>query len=184
MLAKINLVIVGIALAMFAMGRFESLAAHRGLSGSIACAQESSDQSDEASSQDDENANANADANADADSDADDDADNAVSAGGVYSGMITDANLGDGMISAAITQIHSKLSGTFVATFTSADYGPGFVNGKISNGKITALLRFHLKGKCGLTFHGTFENGNEISGDYTMTGCKKMSDHGSFDMTD
>jgi hypothetical protein len=182
MLAKINLVIAVTALAMSAMGHVESLAAHRGLSGSAAFAQESSDQTDAASSQGD----SEADANADADADADDGADNAVSAGGVYSGTIQDANLDDGMISAAITQIHGKISGTFVATFTSADYGPGFVKGKISsNGKITALLRFHLKGKCGLTFHGTFENGDEISGDYKVTGCKKTApDHGTFQMTD
>jgi hypothetical protein len=177
MLAKINLVIAGIVLAMFAMARVESLAAHRGFSGSVAWAQESSDQSDEASPRDDTDADTNA--------DADDDADNAVNAGGVYSGTIQDANLSDGMISAAITQIHGKISGTFVATFTSADYGPGFVKGKISsNGKITALLRFHLKGKCGLTFHGTFENGNEIMGGYKLTGCKKTApDNGTFQMT-
>jgi hypothetical protein len=109
--------------------------------------------------------------------------DPATSASGVYSGTIVDNNLGTGMISASLSQQHSKLDGTFVATFVSSNYGPGFVNGKISsNGSINARLKFSLKGKCGLNFHGTFQNGNEISGDYTMTGCKKMSDHGTFEM--
>jgi hypothetical protein len=164
MLAKIGLVIVGTALAMSAMGRVENVVAHRGFCGSVASAQESNDPADDAAAQDDA------------------DAENATSAGGVYSGTIVDNNLGTGMISAALSQQHSKLDGTFVATFVSTNYGPGFVNGKISsNGNINARLKFSLKGKCGLNFHGTFQNGNEISGDYTMTGCK-MSDHGTFDM--
>ena len=50
--AKIGLVITAAALATFAIGRFESLAAHRGFSGSVACAQESRDTADDASSQD------------------------------------------------------------------------------------------------------------------------------------
>jgi hypothetical protein len=176
MLAKIGLVIVSAALATFAMGRFESLAAHRGFGGSVASAQDWSDQADDASSQDDP----------DAASEDDLDAEPATSAGGVYSGTIVDNNLGNGMIQAAITQIHStklvsKLLGNFIATFPSSDYGPGFVTGKINHGSITALLRFTLRGKCGLSFHGTFKNGNEISGTYTMTHCG-MSDAGSFDM--
>lgn len=164
MLAKIGLVIVGAALSMFAMG---SAGAHRGFGGSVAYAQESVDPAGDASSQDD----------------ADIDSAPSVKASGVYSGTITDSSLGAGMISASITQIHSKLIGTFVATFVSSNFGPGFVKGKIkSNGAITARLKFSLKGKCGLNFHGTFQNGNEISGNYTMTGCG-MSDSGSFDMT-
>jgi hypothetical protein len=166
MLAKVGLVIAGTALAMFAMGRFESVAAHRGFGGPVACAQETNDSGDDASAQDD------------ADSEA------AMSASGIYSGTIMDSGEGDGMISASLSQIHSKLIGTFVATFPTADYGPGFVKGKIqSNGAINARLKFSLKGKCGVNFHGTFVNGNEITGDYTMTGCKGMSNHGTFDMT-
>jgi len=162
MLAKIGLVMAGTAVAMFAMGRVENIAAHRGFGGSVACAQESNDPADDASAQDD--------------------ADAATSASGIYSGTIVDNSLGNGMISAALSQRHSKLDGTFVATFVSSNYGPGFVNGKISsNGTVNARLKFSLKGKCGLNFHGTFQNGNEISGDYTMTGCG-MSDHGTFDM--
>ena len=165
MLAKVGLMIAGTALAMFAMGRIEGVAAHRGFAGSVACAQEWNDQGDDASAQDD------------ADSEA------AVSASGVYSGTIMDSGEGDGMISAAISQIHSKLVGTFVATFQSANYGPGFVKGKIKNGAINARLKFSLKGKCGLNFHGTFQNGNEITGSYTMTGCSGKSNSGTFDMT-
>ncbi len=164
MLAKISLVMVGSALAMFVMGRVESLAAHRGFGGSIACAQDWDDPTGDASSQDDF------------------DTDASVRATGVYSGTIVDDDLGHGMISASLSQIHSKLIGTFVATFQSSDFGPGFVKGKIApNGAINARLKFSLKGKCGVNFHGTFQNGDEISGDYTMTGCG-MSDAGSFDM--
>lgn len=165
MLAKIGLVMVGTALAMFAMGRFESVAAHRGFRGSVACAQDWNDQADDTSAPDDP----------DADSEA------SVKASGIYSGNIVDDSLGDGMISASLTQIHSKLIGTFVATFQSSDFGPGFVKGKIVNGAINARLKFSLRGKCGVNFKGTFKNGDEISGDYTMTGCG-MSDQGSFDM--
>lgn len=167
MLAKVGLVIASTALAMFAMGRIENIAAHRGFGDSVAYAQDLDDQGDDASAQDDADATSKA----------------AVNAGGVYSGGIMDSGEGDGMISAAISQIHSKLSGTFVATFQSTNYGPGFVKGKIKNGKINARLKFSLKGKCGLNFHGTFENGNEISGNYQMTGCKGKSNQGSFDMT-
>jgi len=93
-----------------------------------------------------------------------------------------DDSLGAGTISASLSQHHSKLGGTFVATFQSSNFGPGFVKGKInSNGAIGARLKFSLKGKCGLDFHGSFENRNEIAGSYTMTGCG-MSDSGSFDM--
>jgi len=166
MLAKVGLVIAGTALAMFAMGRIESIATHHGFGGSVACAQESNDPGDDDASVQD-----------DADSEA------AVSASGVYSGTIMDSGEGDGMISAAISQIHSKLTGTFVATFQTANYGPGFVKGKIKNGAINARLKFSLNGKCGLNFHGTFQNGNEITGDYAMTGCKGKSNHGTFDMT-
>jgi hypothetical protein len=165
MLAKVSLVIASTALAMFSMGRIESIAAHHGFGDPVACAQESNDPGDDASAQDD------------ADSEA------AVSASGVYSGAIMDSGEGDGMISAAISQIHSKLTGNFVATFQTTNYGPGFVKGKIKNGAINARLNFSIKGKCGLNFHGTFQNGNEISGNYTMTGCKGQSNHGSFDMT-
>lgn len=162
MLAKLGFVIGATALAMLTMGRFETLAAHRGFGGSVACAQELNDYSS---------------ALDDVDSESD------VSAGGVYSGTITDSGEGEGTISAAISQIHSKLIGTFVATFTSDNYGPGFVKGKIKNGVIKARLRFSLKGKCGLSFHGTFQNGNEITGTYKMTGCNGKSNVGSFDMT-
>jgi len=48
----------------------------------------------------------------------------------------------------------------------------------------THRLRFHLTGKCGYVFNGVFERGNEISGDYTLNGCKGMApDHGTLDMT-
>jgi hypothetical protein len=165
MVAKVGLVIAGTALAMFVMGRFEGLAAHKGFNGPVAYAQESTDPGYDSSSQDG------------VDSEPD------LSVSGIYSGTITDSGEGGGMISAAVTQIHSKVVGTFVATFASADYGPGFVKWKIKNGAIHGRLKFSLRGKCGLNFHGTFQNGDEISGTYQMTGCNGKSNSGSFDMT-
>src|SRR5580692_10572916 len=53
MRAKIGLVTIGLGLAMFAMGRVENVARHRGFSESAAWAQESDDQADDAVSQDD-----------------------------------------------------------------------------------------------------------------------------------
>jgi hypothetical protein len=60
MLAKIGLVITGIVLAVFAMGRVESVAKHRGFSESAVWAQESDDQADDAVSQDDDASQADA----------------------------------------------------------------------------------------------------------------------------
>ena len=53
MLGKIGFVITGTVLAMFIMGRVESLAAHRGFGGSSAWAQQWDDPADDASPQDD-----------------------------------------------------------------------------------------------------------------------------------
>jgi len=173
MLAKIGLVITGIGLAMFTMGRFESIARHRGFSESAAWAQESDDQAGDAVSQDD---NASQ-----------DDADpqntsgcNAGPASGLYSGTVTDNNMGAGTIEGAFSQCRGKLTGNWQDTFVP----PAFFKGTIkSNGAINARMKFHLFGKCGYLFHGAFTNGNEISGSYTLNGCKGMAaDHGTFDM--
>jgi len=62
---------------------------------------------------------------------------------------------------------------------------PAFIKGNIkSNGKVSMKMRFHIKGKCGYVFTGVFENGDEISGDYKLSGCKGMApDEGTLDMT-
>jgi hypothetical protein len=176
MLAKIGLVITGIALAMFAMGRVESVASHCGFSESGAWAQESDDQADDAVSLDDLAAQAAAAAQNDPDYP------NITPgpASGIYSGTVTDNNMGVGTISASLSQFKGKLSGVWQDTFVP----PAFWNGTIkSNGAISARMKFHLFGKCGYVFHGVFKNGNEISGSYTLNGCKKMAkDHGTFDM--
>jgi len=176
MKAKIGVVIAGIALAMFVMSRVENLRAGRGFGGSLAWAQESDDQAGDATSQDD------AASQADSASQGDDSIDaTTVSASGIYSGTVMDNNMGAGTISAAISQIHSKLIGNWQDTFVP----PAFIMGTIkSNGTISMRMRFHLKGNCGYVFNGVFEHGNEISGDYTLNGCKGMApDHGTLDMT-
>jgi hypothetical protein len=176
MRAKIGLVTIGIGLAMFAMGRVENVARHRDFTESAAWAQESDDQADDAVSQDDLAAQAAAAAQDDPDYP------NIAPgpASGLYSGTVTDNNKGMGTISASLSQSKGKLGGTWQDTFVH----PAFWNGTIkSNGAINARMKFHLFGKCGYVFHGTFKNGNEISGSYTLNGCKGMAaDHGTFDM--
>jgi|HubBroStandDraft_6_1064221.scaffolds.fasta_scaffold235791_2 hypothetical protein len=160
MLAKIGFVIAGTALAMFAMGRVESLAAHHGFSGSQAWAQQWDDSSGDSSSADDSESKSSP-----------------PNVAGTYSGTIEDHRFGAGTISATISQNGSKLSGPW-----SSSFGSGTLKGKVSS-KGTISARLKLKGGCGLNMHGTFENGDEIAGVYTVTGCGK-ADHGTFDMTD
>ncbi len=179
MLSKIGLVITGIVLAVFAIGRVENVAKHRGFSESAVWAQESDDQADDAVSQDD--------AAPQADAAPQDDADpqnasgcKAGPASGIYSGTVMDNNMGAGTISGAFSQCGGKLTGNWQDTFVP----PAFFSGKIkSNGAISARMKFHVFGKCGYLFHGVFENGNEISGSYTLNGCKGMApDGGTFHM--
>jgi hypothetical protein len=164
-------------LAIFVAGRIGNLSAGYGFIGSMAWAQESEDQAAEAASPDDTASQP--------DSASQDDADSTktapVSASGVYSGTVMDSKMGAGTISAAITQIRGQLSGTWQDTFVP----PAFLKGTITaKGKISLAMRFHLTGNCGYIFAGVFENGNEISGNYKLNGCKGSApDHGTLDMT-
>jgi hypothetical protein len=175
MRAKIG--IAAIALAVFVVGRVENPRAGRGFGGSIAWAQEPDDQADDALSPDD--ASSQADSASQDDTDSIDEA--TPSAGGIYSGTVMDNNMGAGAISAAIGQTRSKLSGVWQDTFVP----PAFLKGSIKkNGKISLKMRFHIKGNCGYVFNGVFENDDEISGNYKLTGCKGMEpDAGTLDMT-
>jgi hypothetical protein len=169
MRSKVGIVIVGTALTTFLLGRVEGVAQHRGSAGSVASAQEGDEQLDGPAN--------------DGSSQQDDAADvpdiKTGPATGVYSGMIVDDNLGTGKISGSITQLKSKLIGTWIDDFE----GPGFLNGTIkSNGQVTAKFRLHIKGDCTFTFHGTFENGNEIAGTYNRAGCKGAPDGGNLDI--
>jgi hypothetical protein len=142
------------------------LSAGRGFSSSTAWAQDADDPAADAASQDDANST---------------EAKTIVSAGGVYSGTVMDSDQGAGTISAAISQIHAKLIGTWQDTFVP----PAFIVGTITaKGKITMRMRFHLTGNCGYIFTGAFVNGDEISGSYVLKACKGMGpDHGTFQMT-
>jgi hypothetical protein len=178
MRAKIGVMIAGIALATLVVNRVGNLGAGRGFSGSIAWAQEADDSAADAASQDDATSQDDSAAQDSADST---EAKTIVSAGGVYSGTVMDNDKGAGTISAAISQIHAKLIGTWQDTFVP----PAFIVGTITaKGKISMRMRFHLTGNCGYLFTGVFENGNEISGSYTLSGCKGMApDHGTLQMT-
>jgi hypothetical protein len=158
---KIGLIVTGTALAMFGMARIESLAAHRGFSGSTAFAQQWTDPSD--------------------DSATDDSATPSVpDITGSYSGTLDDHKLGIGDVSMDITQTGKKITGSWTATFG----GPGTLKGVVtSKGRVLARLKITGQGACGLNVEGKFANGNEISGHYQVTGCGH-SDHGTFDMTD
>jgi hypothetical protein len=177
MRSKIGVVIAGGALAILASGHVENLSARFAFADSSAWAQESDDQADEAASPDEDTPQP--------DTASPDDADATkpapVSAGGVYSGTVMDNNQGAGKISAAISQIHAKIIGTWQDTFVP----PAFIAGTIkANGNLNLRMRFYIKGNCGYLFTGVFKNGNEISGSYQVNACGKKvaADHGTLDM--
>jgi hypothetical protein len=202
MRAKIGVVIVGTALAIFAIGRVGNLKAGHRFTGSQAWAQDSEDRDDNAAvqqgdaSDQDGVVSPNNDApqdQASAPDSADDELQNQLGASslkfcikhpfpatGLWSGTVMDNNLGGGTFMASLFQCQSKLSGTWDDTFVP----PAFWKGTISSSdNIKALLRFHISGKCGYTFTGTLKNDNEIFGNYTLQNCKGMGpDGGSFDI--
>jgi hypothetical protein len=184
--SKVGVAIAGVALAMFVGGR-------AGLGRSpVAWAQEAQDQaadlqSDEAAAQDGEASQDESAAPQDesaAQNEAEGNEPSAkstpVSASGVYSGTVMDANQGAGTISAAISQIRGRITGAWQDTFVP----PAFIAGTLSaKGTMSLHMRFHITGNCGYLFSGVFQNGDEISGKYNLTGCKGMKpDHGSLDM--
>ena len=177
MRAKLGVVIAGVALAIFAVGRVENRNGRFAFADSSAWAQESDDQADEAVSPGDDTSQPDTASPTDADTTKP----APVSAGGVYSGTVMDNNQGAGKISAAISQIHAKIIGTWQDTFVP----PAFIAGTIkANGNLNWRMPFGLKGNCGYLFTGVFKNGNEISGSYKVNGCGKKvaADHGTLDM--
>jgi hypothetical protein len=204
--SRIGIMMGAIALALLVAVRAENLGAGHGWTGSSAWAQESQDQAaqdqaeqdqtaqDQAADAQDDDAAVSPEGDASQDaygSPTDGDVSGAkakptakptpVSAGGVYSGTVTDANRGAGTISAAISQIRTKVIGTWQDTFVP----PAFISGTINaKGTMSLRMRFYLKGNCGYLFSGNFKNGNEISGAYKLTACPKGTapDHGTLDM--
>jgi hypothetical protein len=159
---KIGLIVICAALTTFAMGRVESLAAHRGFAGSTAWAQSWDDSADDAASTQ---------------------SPTLPNVAGTYSGSIEDHRFGNGTISATISQ--GGTSGGVLSGSWSTDVGGGITSslkGKVlANSSVT--LRLKVRGACHLVAHGTFENGDEIVGVYHASGCGG-ADHGHFDMTD
>lgn len=178
--SKVGVAIAGLALAMFVVGR-------AGLGhGSVAWAQEAQDQAaevqtGEAAPQDGEAPQGASAAQNEADGDEPSSKPTPVSASGVYSGTVMDADQGAGTISAAISQIRGRIIGTWQDTFVP----PAFIAGTIAaNGKMVLRMRFYITGNCGYLFSGVFQHGNEIAGKYMLTGCRGMKpDHGTLDMT-
>jgi len=178
MRSKIGIVIAAVTLTIFG-GHAENLNARFAFADSSAWAQESDDQAVDPASQDEDTSQI-APASQDDDSYSGEAA-KLPSAGGVYSGTVMDNNQGAGKISAAISQIHAKIIGTWQDTFVP----PAFIAGTIKpNGNLNLRMRFFLKGNCGYLFTGVFKNGNEISGSYKVNGCGKKvaADHGTLDM--
>ena len=160
---KFVFVMAGVFLASFAMARVESLAAHRGFSGSQAWAQDWSDSSGDSPSADEPASVPSAPPNI----------------SGTYTGMVVDHKLGSGFGTVTLTQNGKKVSGSFSTFFNS-----GSVKGTVKPNN-TLNLRLKVGGTCGANFHGVFENGNEISGVYVVSGCAKGNgDHGHIDVTD
>ena len=188
MRAKIGVVVAGTALAMFVMGRAGSLGLARGFADSQAWAQDSEDLGDDAAVQQDDTSDQDGVVSAPNDEPQDQLRASSLAycikhpfpGSGLWSGTVTDNNMGGGTISASLFQCHSKLGGTWQDSFVL----PAFWKGTISSsGNIKAQMRFHISGKCGYTFTGTLKNDNEISGNYTLHDCKGMGpDGGSFDM--
>jgi hypothetical protein len=178
--SKVGVAIAGVALAMFVAGR-------AGLGhGPVAWAQEAQDQAadvqaDEAAPQDGEASQDESAAQNAADGNEPNAKPTPVSASGVYSGTVMDANQGAGTISAAISQIRTKIIGTWQDTFVPPAFIAGTVNAKRT---MSLRMRFYLKGNCGYLFTGNFKNGNEISGTYKLTACGggMAPDHGTLDM--
>jgi|HubBroStandDraft_2_1064218.scaffolds.fasta_scaffold110053_2 hypothetical protein len=191
MLAKIGCVTIGIVLAMFAMARVENVARHRGFSESAAWAQESDDQADDAVSQDDGAAQDEAASQDDAGAQDELAVQHArhksiCKVCGNYSGQIISNSLGTGTFMLGIIPANipfrSKLLGTWIESF---DNTQGFMKGTVnSKGGLSLQFRLNIKGHCLFNFHGTFENGNEISGTYNTNGCSGPSDSGTIDITD
>ncbi len=162
MLGKIGFVMGVTVLAMFMMGRVESLAAHRGFGGSTAWAQQGDDPAGDASPQDAFVAQPDA----------------VPDVSGTWSGALEDHRFGHGDVFVEISQNGSKLSGSWDSNLDNG-VGGG-LKGKVRpNNKVH--LRLKIKGNCGLNAQGTFQNGDEIAGNYQANGCSK-SDHGSFDI--
>jgi hypothetical protein len=163
MMGKIGLVITGTVLAMFVMGRVESLAAHRGFGGSTAWAQNWDDPADDAG--------------------VDSQPATVPDVSGSYSGPVEDHRFGSGTIAVEISQggpSGGKLSGPWETDLNGGAVGT--LKGKVKpNNKVAMKLKITGKGSCGLNAHGIFENGNEISGVYHTTGCGHP-DHGTFDI--
>jgi len=171
--SKMGVVVAGLALATLLAGRVGN--------GSVAWAQDADVQSDEAAAQD-EAASQDVDASPDeAYGDVAKAKPTPVSANGVYSGTVMDANGGAGTISAAISQIRTKIIGTWQDTFVPPAFIQGTMNAK---GKMSLRMKFYIRGNCGYIFSGNFTNGNEISGTYKLTACgrKFPADHGTLDM--
>jgi hypothetical protein len=157
---RISFVIAGMFLATFAFGRVESLVAHRGFGGSQAWAQDWYDSSGDSSSADDSQSKSMP-----------------PDISGTYTGTVVDHKAGKSDATIIITQNGGKLSGSF-----STGFNHGTVKGTI---KANDMLKLRLKigGTCGANFHGVFENGDEISGVYSVSGCAGGNgDHGTVDV--
>ena len=167
MLAKIGSVIGAIALATFMMGRAESLTAHCGFGGSTVWAEQWDDTAGDASPQDDFVAQP----------------DSLPDVSGSYSGSVESHRFGSGTLSATISQ--GGPSGGSLSGGWGTDLDGGIENtlkGKVKpNSKVS--LKLKISGHCGLVAHGTFKNGDEISGKYHSNGCGRP-DHGTFDIFD
>lgn len=158
MLGKMRLVIAGVVLATFVIGRVESLAAHRGFAGSIAYAQTWSDLGDEDSEQDDSKKAP-------------------PQIAGSWDGTAVDHLLGEGTFDLVIDQVGRELSGTVTSAL-----GDGTFTGHIKpNGEIKT--KFHVGIKCVLKAHAIFDAGaDEITGVYHASHCGKP-DHGTFTLS-
>lgn len=95
---------------------------------------------------------------------------------GPWSGPIEDNDLGRGTISLEVNQKGGNLSGTWSDTLGLS----GTFKGKIKGDAITATLK-EKGAKCKGKWVGTLVTPDEVTGTYSIFGCK-VSDGGTFDI--
>ncbi|GEM_PF-5693216 len=101
-----------------------------------------------------------------------------ASVAGNYSGSSRDSQAGNGIVSAAITQNGSIVSGYWGSAYSNGVNG-GTLSGTVTGNTVSGTLTSQVAGGCSGTFSGTV-SGSTFSGSYTGTSAGCTNDTGSF----
>jgi hypothetical protein len=165
---KISFAILAFALGLLGVSRVVGLRAKIGAYSAVAWAQDSTPSVDDAA-QDDSGGDA-----------IESEPNSMTSPPGVHGawcGPIDDNQLGAGTISMAIKQKGSKLSGSWTDDLGAS----GTLKGKVQGDAVIVTLK-PRGSKCRFAVNGTLVSPNEVTGNYSIFGCK-ASDGGTFDIT-